>query len=81
MDKINLAYWIGVKVGVQSLLEALRDTANKNGNQLPIEFVELVVNSNVVNIEERLNSMEGGKELVEKLKQSSVKKVTQDRTI
>lgn len=70
MDKINLAYWIGVKVGVQSLLEALRDTANKNGNQLPIEFIELVVDNNLADIDLRLNSMEGGKELVEKLKQS-----------
>ncbi len=70
MEKLKLAYLLGVKVGVERLLKALRYTANKNGNQLPIEFIELVVDNNLADINLILNSMEGGKELVEKLKQS-----------
>lgn len=52
------------------ILQLLNINQNKNGNQLPIEFIELVVDNNLADINLILNSMEGGKELVEKLKQS-----------
>ena len=42
MDELKLAYLAGVKVGIESLVEGLKITAEKNGNQLPIEFVKLV---------------------------------------
>lgn len=48
MDELKLAYLAGVKVGIESLVEGLKITAEKNGNQLPIEFVKLVAGKRAV---------------------------------
>ena len=64
MDKLKLAYLAGVKVGIESLVEGLKITAGKNGNQLPIEFVKSVAENTITDVELKLTSMENGKGLL-----------------
>lgn len=67
MDELKLAYLAGVKVGIESLVEGLKITAGKNGNQLPIEFVKLVAENTITDVELKLTSMENGKGLLDVL--------------
>lgn len=64
MDNIRLAYLAGVKVGLESLVKGLEKVAEKNGNNIPIEFIKLVSQNTVDDIEFRLNQMEGGEGLL-----------------
>ena len=67
MDELKLAYLAGVKVGIESLVEGLKITVGKNGNQLPIEFVKLVAENTITDVELKLTSMENGKGLLDVL--------------
>lgn len=67
MDELKLAYLAGVKVGIESLVEGMKITAGKNGNQLPIEFVKLVAENTITDVELKLTSMENGKGLLDVL--------------
>lgn len=64
MDKLKLAYLAGIKVGLESLVRGLEITAEKNGNQLPIEFVKLVAENTITDVELELTSMKNGKGLL-----------------
>lgn len=68
-NEIRLAYYAGIKVGVEAVTEALEKVAAVNGNQLPIEYVKLVANNTVAEVEERLQNMEHGDELISVLDQ------------
>lgn len=65
MDELKMCYLAGAKVGIENLVKALRCVAEKNGNQLPIEFINYSANSVVSNIETQLKSMECGDEFVD----------------
>lgn len=67
MDTNKMCYLAGVKVGIEKLVQALSDVAEKNGNQLPIEFINYAANSVVSNIETQLKSIERGDEFVDML--------------
>lgn len=67
MDELKLAYLAGVKVGIESLVKGLKITAGKNGNQLPIEFVKLVAENTITDVELKLTSIENGKRLLDVL--------------
>lgn len=67
MNELEMCYLAGVKVGIETLVQALSDVAEKNGNQLPIEFINYAANSVVSNIETQLKSIERGDELVDML--------------
>lgn len=67
MDELKLAYLAGIKVGLESLVRGLEITAEKNGNQLPIEFVKLVAENAITDVELKLTSMENGKGLMDVL--------------
>ena len=67
MDELKLAYMAGVKVGLESLVRRLEITAKKNGNQLPIEFVKLVAENTITDVELKLMSMKYGKGLLDVL--------------
>lgn len=67
MDTNTMRHLSGSKVGVETLVQALSDVVSKNGNQLPIEFVNYAANSVVSNIETQLKSIERGDELVDML--------------
>lgn len=67
MDELELAYLAGVKVGLESLVRGLEITAEKNGNQLPIEFVKLIVENTITDVELKLTSIENGKGLLDVL--------------
>ena len=67
MDELKLAQLAGVKVGIESLVEGLKITVGKNGNQLPIEFVKLVAENTITDVELKLTSMENGKGLLDVL--------------
>ena len=67
MDELKLAYLAGVKVGIESLVEELKITAGKNGNQLPIEFVKVVAKRTITDVELKITSIENGKGLLDVL--------------
>ena len=67
MDELKLAYLAGIKVGLESLVKELETVAEKNGNQLPIEFVKLVAGNTITDVELKLTSMENGKGLLDVL--------------
>lgn len=67
MDELKLAYLAGIKVGLESLVKGLKTVAGKNGNQLSIEFVELVAGNTITDVELKLTSMENGKGLLDVL--------------
>lgn len=67
MDELKLAYLAGVKVGIESLVEGLKITAGKNGNQLPIEFVKVVAESTITDVELKITSIENRKGLLDVL--------------
>ena len=67
MDELKLAYLVGIKVGLESLVKGLETVAEKNGNQLPIEFVKLVAGNTITDVELKLTSMENGKGLLDVL--------------
>lgn len=67
MDKLKLAYLAGIKVGLESLVKGLEAVTEKNGNQLPIEFVKLVAGNTITDVELKVMSMENGKELLDVL--------------
>ncbi len=67
MDELKLAYLSGVKVGLESLVKGLEETAKNNGNQLPIEFIKLVSRNTVVDVELKLKEMECGEGLLDVL--------------
>ena len=67
MDELKLAYLAGIKVGLESLVKGLETVAEKNGNQLPIEFVKLVAENTITDVELKLTSMENGKGLLDVL--------------
>lgn len=67
MDELELAYLAGVKVGLESLVRGLEITAEKNGNQLSIEFVKLIVENTITDVELKLTSIENGKGLLDVL--------------
>lgn len=67
MDTNKMCYLAGAKVGIKILVQALSDVASKNGNQLPIEFINYAANNVVNDIETQLKSMERGDELVDML--------------
>lgn len=64
MDELKLAYLSGIKVGLESLVRGLEVVAEKNGNQLPIEFIKLVAGNTITDVELKLTSMENGKGLL-----------------
>lgn len=70
MDSIRLAYLAGIKVGSESLVKGLEQVAKKNGNNIPIEFIKLVSQNTVSDVEFRLDQMEGGKGLLSTLNES-----------
>lgn len=70
MDSIRLAYLAGVKVGSKSLVKGLEQVTKRNGNNIPIEFIKLVSQNTVSDVEFRLNQMEGGKGLLNTLSES-----------
>ena len=70
MDSIRLAYLAGVKVGSESLVKGLEQVTKRNGNNIPIEFIKLVSQNTVSDVEFRLNQMEGGKGLLNTLSES-----------
>lgn len=67
MDELKLAYLAGIKVGLESLVKGLETVAEKNGNQLPIEFAKLVAGNTITDVELKLTSMENGKGLLDVL--------------
>lgn len=67
MDSVRLAYLAGVKVGSESLVKGLEKVAEKNGNNIPIEFIKLVSQNTVNDVEFRLNQMVGGEGLLSTL--------------
>lgn len=67
MDELKLAYLAGIKVGIESLVNGLEAVVEKNGNQLPIEFIKLVAGTTITDVELKLTSMEYGKELLDVL--------------
>ena len=67
MDELKLAYLAGIKVGLESLVKGLKTVAGKNGNQLSIEFVEIVAGNTITDVELKLTSMENGKGLLDVL--------------
>lgn len=67
MDELKLAYLAGIKVGLESLVKGLETVAEKNGNQLSIEFVKLVAGNTITDVELKLTSMENGKGLLDVL--------------
>ena len=67
MDELKLAYLAGIKVGLESLVKGLETVADKNGNQLSIEFVKLVAGNTITDVELKLTSMENGKGLLDVL--------------
>ena len=67
MDELKLAYLTGIKVGLESLVKGLETVAEKNGNQLPIEFVKLVAENTITDVELKITSMENGKGLLDVL--------------
>lgn len=67
MNEQKMCYLAGVKIGIENLVKSLSDVAEKNGNQLPIEFINYVANNVVTDIETQLESMERGDEFVDML--------------
>ena len=67
MDELKLAYLAGIKVGIESLVNGLEAVVEKNGNQLPIEFIKLVAGTTITDVELKLTSMEYGKGLLDVL--------------
>ena len=67
MNEQEMCYLAGVKIGIENLVKSLSDVAEKNGNQLPIEFINYVANNVVSDIETQLESMERGDKLVDML--------------
>lgn len=67
MNEQKMCYLAGVKIGIENLVKSLSDVAEKNGNQLPIEFINYAANSVVSNIETQLKSIERGDEFVDML--------------
>lgn len=70
MDSVRLAYLAGVKVGSESLVKGLEKVAEKNGNNIPIEFIKLVSHNTVNDVELRLSKMECGQDLLNTLNES-----------
>ena len=67
MDELKLAYLAGIKVGIESLVNGLEAVVEKNGNQLPIEFIKLVAGTTITDVELKLTSMKNGKGLLDGL--------------
>lgn len=67
MDTNTMCYLAGIKTGIEILVQTLSGVAEKNGNQLPIEFINYVANNVVSDIETQLESMERGDKLVDML--------------
>lgn len=67
MDELKLAYLAGIKVGIESLVNGLEAVVEKNGNQLPIEFIKLVAGTTITDVELKLTSMKNGKGLLDEL--------------
>lgn len=67
MDTNKMCYLAGLRVGIETLMQVLSDVANKNGNQLPVEFINCAANKIVSDIETQLKSMECGDEFVDML--------------
>ena len=67
MDELKLAYLAGIKVGIESLVNGLEAVVEKNGNQLPIEFIKLVAETTITDVELKLTSMKNGKGLLDVL--------------
>lgn len=67
MDELKLAYLAGIKVGIESLVNGLEAVVEKNGNQLPIEFIKLVAGTTITDVELKLSSMKNGKGLLDEL--------------
>lgn len=67
MDELKLAYLAGIKVGIESLVNGLEAVVEKNGNQLPIEFIKLVAGTTITDVELKLTTMKNGKGLLDEL--------------
>ena len=67
MDELKLAYLAGIKVGIESLVNGLEAVVEKNGNQLPIEFIKLDAGTTITDVELKLTSMKNGKGLLDEL--------------
>lgn len=67
MDELKLAYLAGIKVGIESLVNGLEAVVEKNGNQLPVEFIKLVAGTTITDVELKLTSMKNGKGLLDEL--------------
>lgn len=67
MDELELAYLAGIKVGIESLVNGLEAVVEKNGNQLPIEFIKLVAGTTITDVELKLTSVKNGKGLLDVL--------------
>ena len=67
-DKLlHLAYLVGTKVGMESLVKGLKTIKDLNGNQFNIEMIEDVAGSAITDIELLIMKSEEGKELLKKL--------------
>lgn len=59
-NKLEIAYLVGVKAGLEALISGCKTVAENNGNNLPIEFIELVAKSTIDDVESKLKSTEFG---------------------
>lgn len=72
MDELKLAYLAGIKVGIESLVNGLEAVVEKNGNQLPIEFIKLVAGTTITDVELKLTTMKNGKGLLDELDKKQI---------
>lgn len=66
-DIIKLAYFSGIKIGIQSLIEQLQEVANKDKDLLTIELITMLASGCTSYATLKIQELDCGNEAIEML--------------
>lgn len=64
-NNIRLAFLGGMKAGIEALVCGLEKVAENHNGQVPLDFIKMVSNNTITDVELKLSKMENGKGLVD----------------
>lgn len=64
-NNIQLAFLGGMKAGIEALVCGLEKVAENHNGQVPLDFIKMVSNNTITDVELKLSKMENGKGLID----------------
>lgn len=70
-NNIQLAFLGGMKAGLEALIHGLEAVAENNNGQVSFEFIKMISDNTIADIELKLSNIENGKGLIKAMNNES----------